>query len=215
MPTKEWVEKNREHLQEYKKQWRIKNKERLKEYFKQIHILKQEEHKMYKKEYYLKNKKLIRERHKQYSIEHKDELKVKAKKYRLKNKDKIKERRKKLYYKNIDKHRDVGKKYYLENKDKVRKYQKNNQDLIMNTVYKKKYGITIDDYNDRLKNQNYRCLICGIHIDELPKKLSVDHNHITKKVRGLICYKCNLGIANFNDNIDILYSAIKYLKDND
>jgi hypothetical protein len=69
-----------------------------------------------------------------------------------------------------------------------------------------------------LAEQGYVCAICGCpetarrrKHDTAPKKLSVDHCHQTNIVRGLLCGKCNSGIAFFIDDIDILASAISYL----
>jgi hypothetical protein len=41
--------------------------------------------------------------------------------------------------------------------------------------------------------------------------LHVDHNHMTGKVRGLLCHHCNVGIGHFEDNIVLLSNAITYL----
>jgi hypothetical protein len=40
---------------------------------------------------------------------------------------------------------------------------------------------------------------------------NVDHSHITGKVRGILCPSCNLTIGLFEDNIEIIKNAIKYL----
>lgn len=62
--------------------------------------------------------------------------------------------------------------------------------------------------------QGSKCKICGIHQDELIKKLVVDHDHNTGIVRGLLCDKCNRGLGHFDDNINKLLNAIEYLKNN-
>lgn len=48
---------------------------------------------------------------------------------------------------------------------------------------------------------------------KLKRILGVDHCHITGKVRGLLCMKCNSAIGFFNDDINLLQLAIKYLKE--
>ena len=73
-----------------------------------------------------------------------------------------------------------------------------------------KYGITIKEYNTLLDAQDGVCAICfGV---EKNKKLSVDHNHDTGEVRGLLCHKCNSGIGLLGDKVDALQRAIDYLK---
>lgn len=74
------------------------------------------------------------------------------------------------------------------------------------------YGINEKDYLEILEEQNYCCKICGVHEKELYKRLSVDHNHETHKVRGLLCDACNRGLGLFKDNPDMLKKAAKYLK---
>ena len=73
------------------------------------------------------------------------------------------------------------------------------------TNRKKKYGLLPDQYQQTLEIQNGLCAICGES-----RKLNVDHDHKTGKVRGLLCQTCNL-LVNKNINTDILRSAIKYL----
>jgi len=42
--------------------------------------------------------------------------------------------------------------------------------------------------------------------------LSVDHNHLTGEIRGLLCQRCNQGLGSFLENPEILNKAILYLK---
>lgn len=74
---------------------------------------------------------------------------------------------------------------------------------------KKDYNITLKQYDQMFEVQNGVCAICGqTNLDN--KRLSIDHDHKTGKIRGLLCTGCNwqLGIfeKRFND-------FIKYLKD--
>jgi DNA-directed RNA polymerase subunit RPC12/RpoP len=59
--------------------------------------------------------------------------------------------------------------------------------------------------------QNYKCAICGIDANELPRELGVDHSHETHEVRGLLCSHCNIGLGNFRDDVELMRKAIEYL----
>lgn len=58
-----------------------------------------------------------------------------------------------------------------------------------------------------VQRQGGRCAICK----KVPKKLVVDHNHVTGELRGLLCLSCNFCIGNAHDDVSILQSAIDYL----
>lgn len=79
------------------------------------------------------------------------------------------------------------------------------------------YGITEEEYNEMRENQNYCCALCGVHEnvwwEQRQKRLFVDHDHKTNKVRGLLCGHCNTGLGNFKDRVDVLEKAIRYLND--
>ena len=72
-----------------------------------------------------------------------------------------------------------------------------------------KYGISKEDFDKMISDQNNVCKICN---QELTEEIHIDHCHLTEKVRGILCGKCNKGLGQFNDNIEILTNAIKYLK---
>ena len=73
----------------------------------------------------------------------------------------------------------------------------------------KSRGIKITDvqYEQMVRGQASMCMICQSQISSL----CVDHDHITGKIRGLLCSHCNMGLGNFSDNPIFLRSAIKYL----
>ena len=74
------------------------------------------------------------------------------------------------------------------------------------------YGITLEQFNKMQEQQEYSCAICHKSINEITrKKLVVDHNHKTGKVRKLLCYSCNSLIGECYEDTKILNSAIKYL----
>lgn len=84
---------------------------------------------------------------------------------------------------------------------------------------KNKYGITKEQYEVMLLNQNNLCLLCKnpeTIIDKRKKeakKLSVDHCHNTNKVRGLLCSKCNQGIGLLQHNPELLRAAALYCEE--
>lgn len=79
---------------------------------------------------------------------------------------------------------------------------------------KSSYGISLEKYNELFTTQDGKCAICKKHQSELTKALAVDHCHTTKKVRGLLCTNCNIGVGNLQDNEEILRAALEYLKYN-
>jgi hypothetical protein len=63
-----------------------------------------------------------------------------------------------------------------------------------------------------VSEQDGYCALCGT--DLLGKKWAVDHNHETKKVRGIVCYNCNVGLGKLGGTIRMLEAAIAYLRRN-
>lgn len=99
--------------------------------------------------------------------------------------------------------KECDKKYRADNQDEVREYH-----------YQNRYGISLNDYNNKLESQNYCCAICGakdISNDRMTK-LVVDHNHTTGEVRGLLCHPCNVTLGAAREREDILMACISYLR---
>ena len=76
---------------------------------------------------------------------------------------------------------------------------------------KRHFDITLEHYRTLERAQNGLCKICNNKCSS-GKRLAVDHNHITGKIRGLLCHNCNTGIGKFKDSENLLQSAINYLK---
>lgn len=84
-----------------------------------------------------------------------------------------------------------------------------------------KHGLTLETYREMVTKQNGCCKICGIHESNLhtistarnTARLVVDHCHITGKIRGALCVKCNSGIGLLNDSVELLIKASLYLKE--
>lgn len=94
---------------------------------------------------------------------------------------------------------------------------RNGKLTLIRSCLKKRYGITLTEYNKMFKKQNGVCVICKkpetvSHHVGVFFRLSVDHNHKTGKIRGLLCLKCNRAIGLFEHKIKNLQKAINYLK---
>jgi len=119
--------------------------------------------------------------------------------------------------------KSYAKEYAKNNQLKLQSYKKqwlkDNPDALRSAMLQRDYGITLEEYNLLLQQQEGVCAIC--HEPETytnPKSgiiqfLSVDHNHATGKVRKLLCHDCNVGLGYFRDSPLRLNSAAKYLLD--
>lgn len=78
-----------------------------------------------------------------------------------------------------------------------------------------------EDYEKMYNKQGGVCAICknpettshNSYRTEKTKRLAIDHSHVTKKIRGLLCQGCNVSLGGFKDSIDILKAAILYLEE--
>jgi hypothetical protein len=78
-------------------------------------------------------------------------------------------------------------------------------------VLQKRYGITLEQYNQKLTQQHGQCFICGRTSKENKKALAVDHDHETGEVRDLLCAKCNLAIGCIEERVDLCDKIKSYL----
>jgi hypothetical protein len=111
--------------------------------------------------------------------------------------------------------------YNNSNKEKCSKrnkrYKLRHPDICKNSVLKVVHGITLKDYNILLESQDGTCAICGneetgCNQHGILKFLSVDHDHTTGIIRGLLCKRCNLVLGQIKDSIDLLNKMKMYLK---
>ena len=130
------------------------------------------------------------------------------------------DKRKEYYKKNKEQILKRFKKHYDQNKEKRKKQFKNWSDRNKTRGLKSEHGIIFshEDYLKLSENQNHVCAICKKPEKILSRKrdrikgLSIDHCHETNKIRGLLCHHCNVALGSFNDSIELLQSAINYLK---
>lgn len=79
---------------------------------------------------------------------------------------------------------------------------------------KRKYGMTIEEYDAMLEAQGGGCFICG----KPPRddiSLHVDHDHSTGRIRGILCFCCNNALADFQEDPALLGKAVTYLAAHD
>lgn len=77
---------------------------------------------------------------------------------------------------------------------------------------RRKYGLSWEEFLRLKTEQGDKCKICG---QEFLKTPNVDHCHTTKKIRGLLCQKCNQGMGLFYDSPERLRAAARYLENSD
>lgn len=84
--------------------------------------------------------------------------------------------------------------------------------------YRRKYGVTLEQYDEMFEAQGGVCAICNepsrMLYNGVVKRLCVDHNHKTGKARGLLCHECNAGIGQLRIDgmgIELLLKAIEYI----
>lgn len=105
--------------------------------------------------------------------------------------------------------------HYAHNAPARRTYQKRRREeqaehtrrLQRLSKIKSKYGLDRDAYATLVAAADGRCAICGRE-----KKLQIDHCHTTGKVRGLICWSCNIALGKMEDSVERLQAAIRYLQ---
>lgn len=104
---------------------------------------------------------------------------------------------------------EAGKRLYKDGRSKDPFY---NQRLRL----KKLYNITLEDFLELYKKQDYKCKICNTDLDshKFRQFMNIDHCHKTNKIRGILCSSCNVGLGSFKDSVVILNKAIEYLNAN-
>lgn len=86
-----------------------------------------------------------------------------------------------------------------------------NREHVAVTRRLRKYNITKEQFDAMFAAQSGLCAICGDDLLNGRYGVCVDHNHVTGKVRGLLCHPCNRGLGQFRDRLDLLANAAEYL----
>ena len=103
------------------------------------------------------------------------------------NRGRINVAKRKLYHSDVERARAYGRK----------------------TWAKRQYGLTPDQHQKLIDEAGGKCWIC-----QRERRLVIDHDHVTKRVRGLLCHRCNVAIGTLGDTPTMLFRAIEYLSRN-
>lgn len=107
--------------------------------------------------------------------------------------------------------------YYAANKAKVneqrKRYYAANKKKANGWHVARTYGLTVAEFELMKTQQGNQCAICkktfGLERDRVA---TVDHDHSTHEIRGLVCLHCNALLGHANDDPEILQAAIRYLE---
>ena len=113
-------------------------------------------------------------------------------------------------------------------RERVRSYQRANPDRVRESRRKsranltpaqasernrryqlKKYGMTIESWDAMFAAQDGRCALC--RSNEPGRHWTVDHDHTSGAVRGILCWHCNVGLGHFRDDAATLIAAADYV----
>lgn len=136
--------------------------------------------------------------------------------WRHNNKERVAFLRKRWRAKNPNRNVEQCRKYYAANRDKCKLYRDKYRKTYkidprkqLEYLLRYHYKYSLADYEIKLAEQGGKCGICN----ELPKRrLAVDHDHATGKVRGLLCIQCNVLLGYARDRKEILTRSIWYLQ---
>ncbi|GAB2695958.1 endonuclease VII domain-containing protein [Kitasatospora kifunensis] len=152
---------------------------------------------------------VILEQKRQSWERHKEENARRAREARAAEPERFKEYYQRKYAANKEKILAQNRKWAVANRERVRAYRR-----------QRSYGITPEEFDRKILDQNGRCEICGIEMHLMDERIKggttrtgicVDHCHKTGVVRGLICSGCNKGLGYFKDDPARLKAAAGYI----
>jgi len=119
--------------------------------------------------------------------------------------------------KNLEKERARVRKYGATNKERRDLWRRNNSELVADVGYtahlRRKFGLSREVYESMYTTQERKCAICGSDdTGQNARRMSVDHNHVTRAVRGLLCGSCNRAIGLLKEDPAIIRNAALYLE---
>lgn len=135
-----------------------------------------------------------------YNARCKECMALKQREWYANNKDYCKDKRYERYKKNAKADRQRVREFHKKNPNKTKEYN-----------LRSKFGIEIEQFNTMLNNQHGKCQLCNLDITG--KGLAVvDHDHVTGKIRDLLCSSCNTALGHFKENSVTMRNAADYVE---
>ena len=78
-----------------------------------------------------------------------------------------------------------------------------------------KYHMTVDEWETLFNAQGRCCANQNCRVTEPKDKRGywhTDHDHLTGKIRGILCRTCNLALGQVNDSTAVLKGLIEYIE---
>lgn len=114
---------------------------------------------------------------------------------------------------------EYSKQRYANNREQLKEYARNRRkncaikisEIQRKCDLKRRFGITLDEYNKMLSIQSGKCAICNRDASIFKRRLSVDHDHKTGRIRGLLCLNCNIKLGHFESCLPLINKLKKYI----
>jgi len=127
----------------------------------------------------------------------------------------VSNREREAYKLNPERKKQRGKSEYKRDREKRlasnKLWRQANPDRCRDSQLKVKYGLSIETYYAKLEEQGGVCAICGSTNPD-GKYLSVDHCHLSGKIRSLLCNTCNRAIGLLKDDPSLMEKAAEYVR---
>lgn len=86
-------------------------------------------------------------------------------------------------------------------------HDRDNEDRRM----RRRFGMSLEEYEEMSSHQDGKCLVCG-GVNSDGAKLAIDHCHVSGRIRGLLCRKCNVALGLLGENPDTIQKLKEYLE---
>ena len=97
---------------------------------------------------------------------------------------------------------------YHKHKEEIKTHPSRSPEARRRAYLKWRHQLSVEEYNQRVADQNSQCAICK----RTPYRLCVDHDHDTGALRSLLCDNCNAALGHVREDPAVLTAMIQYIK---